>query len=87
MLLHLLHLFISILEWDKCLAEGVTIKFPKELCRLVAHICVFGLPLYAVKLWCKYKENEDLFSHANSRVFSLLIPTCIEMQKGIFLMN
>ena len=32
-------------EWDKCLSEASSLKFPTEMCRLFAYICVFGIPI------------------------------------------
>ncbi|XP_046745660.1 uncharacterized protein LOC124410953 [Diprion similis] len=44
-------------EWDKCLAEASTLKFPTEMCRLFAYICVFGMPINARQLFEKYKRE------------------------------
>ncbi|XP_043474034.1 uncharacterized protein LOC122506104 [Leptopilina heterotoma] len=65
-------------EWDNCLTEAVSMKFPKELCRLFAYICVFGLPVNAVDLWKKYKEH---------MIFDNSLPTEVSIQKSLILIN
>ncbi|XP_043481310.1 uncharacterized protein LOC122510603 [Leptopilina heterotoma] len=65
-------------EWDNCLTEAVSMKFPKELCRLFAYICVFGLPVNAVDLWNKFKEH---------MVFDNNLPVEISLQKSLLLIN
>ncbi|XP_043469512.1 uncharacterized protein LOC122503140 [Leptopilina heterotoma] len=65
-------------EWDNCLTEAVSMKFPKELCRLFAYICVFGLPVNAVDLWNKFKEH---------MIFDNNLPVEISLQKSLLLIN
>ncbi|XP_051156397.1 uncharacterized protein LOC127278640 [Leptopilina boulardi] len=72
------NLIVDDSEWDNCLAEAVSMKFPKELCRLFAYICVFGLPVNAIDLWNKYKEH---------MVFDNNVPVEVATQKALILIN
>ncbi|XP_043466344.1 ATP-dependent DNA helicase pif1-like [Leptopilina heterotoma] len=65
-------------EWDNCLTEAVNLKFPKELCRLFAYICVFGLPANAIDLWNKYKDD---------MIFDNNLPAEVSIQKSLILIN
>ncbi|XP_046744302.1 uncharacterized protein LOC124410178 [Diprion similis] len=44
-------------EWDKCLSEASSLKFPTDMCRLFAYICVFSMPINARQLFEKYKSD------------------------------
>ncbi|XP_051173501.1 uncharacterized protein LOC127289553 [Leptopilina boulardi] len=65
-------------EWNNCLTEAVSMKFPKELCRLFAYICVFGSPVNAIDLWNKYKED---------MIFENDLPVEVSIQKSLILIN
>ncbi|XP_051160434.1 uncharacterized protein LOC127281007, partial [Leptopilina boulardi] len=65
-------------EWNNCLTEAVSMKFPKELCRLLAYICVFGSPVNAIDLWNKYKED---------MIFENDLPVEVSIQKSLILIN
>ncbi|XP_051157417.1 uncharacterized protein LOC127279225 [Leptopilina boulardi] len=72
------NLMVDDSEWDNCLTEAVSMKFPKELCRLFAYICVFGFPLNAFDLWNKYKEH---------MIFDNNVPVEVALQQALILIN
>ncbi|XP_051168410.1 uncharacterized protein LOC127286139 [Leptopilina boulardi] len=72
------NLMVDDSEWDNCLTEAVSIKFPKELCRLFAYICVFELPMNALDLWNKYKEHMIFYNN---------VPEEVALQQALILIN
>lgn len=72
------NLMIDDNEWDNCLNDAVSIKFPKEFCGLFAYICVFGLPINAADLYNKYKEH---------MIFDNKVPVEISIQQSLTLIE
>lgn len=70
-------------EWSKCLEEGATFKFPKQMCELFAYILIFHQPPNAPTLYEKYKEHfmQDNIPQEQAEA------TCLKTINDILLMH
>jgi hypothetical protein len=73
-------------EWDRCLAEAIKVKMPRQLRNLFCTICVFSNPTEPLKLFEKYQNHfiED-FVHKLKCTKENAINLCLNEFEKFFL--